>query len=301
MSSIALSDAFSAAVRESLARLREGEARVRESRDLEGIHLMRTSARRLRSAVKYLGAQLPKPVRRRLQTGLRDLMGALGPARDVDVLRDAIRRTEGLEPQDAARLDAAAAVRLQRALKRMEAALGAEAYPALLSELEAAVSTPGDAVPASRAGASRILAALEDVVALRPTSWEGAEEERLHDLRKSVKRLRYALEAFRPAYGKPVERMIERCRDLQEALGAVQDVAMFSGLLKGVRSFAAGQFLATVRARVAAVRTALPDLWDRAFRGRTARRLGAHLLARMVRPEAPPAAEAPAPADADAA
>jgi hypothetical protein len=47
--------------------------------------------------------------------------------------------------------------------------------------------------------------------------------EALHDLRISAKRLRYTLELFRPQFGKPGERQIERVKAIQEALGTLHD------------------------------------------------------------------------------
>ena len=105
----------------------------------------------------------------------------------------------------------------------------------------------------------------------------------------------YALEAFAPAYGRPVARQVERCRDLQESLGVLQDAAVFASQLKGLRTFVAGQFIATMRARADGHLQELPAVWDRAFPSKGMARLGGHLLRRAVkspkRPEAPAAAD----------
>lgn len=47
--------------------------------------------------------------------------------------------------------------------------------------------------------------------------------EALHDLRISAKRLRYTLELFRPQFGKPGQRQIERVKAIQEVLGTLHD------------------------------------------------------------------------------
>jgi len=283
-----LHSCFSDAVAESLRRLREGETQVREQGDLEGVHLMRTSLRRLRSSVRFLGTHLPGSRRRGLQDGLRDLMNRLGAVRDLDVLKQAVTATPGVESRDAESLAVRVDRRLQVAHEKMMATLDAPDYAALLADVEAARGEPAEADRACTAGPGRIFKALSEASAQAPAAWEGAEDEALHDARKGVKRLRYALEAFKPAYGKPMDRMIERCRDLQEALGAVQDVATFGRLLSDTRSFAAGQFLATVRARAEAERSRVPRLWKRVFGPKSLARLGSHLFRR--------AAEAPAPA-----
>ncbi len=295
MDALRLSDAFAAAARDSLDRLREGEARVRAD-DLEGLHLMRTAARRLRAGVAHLGRHLPRERRSALKDGLRRLMRILGAVRDLDVLRGAVASTP-LSPADADTLRTRAWRRMQRPMARMRQELDGDAYRALLASVAEAIATPAAATRATDAGPGRLWSAIRETLAGRPADWS-AGEAALHELRKSVKRLRYALEAFAPAYGRPVVRMIERCRDLQEALGAIQDAATFASTLRGCRTFAAGQFLATVAARADAVRADLPRLWRRAFGPRRLARLGAHLLRRAA--EAAPV-EAPAVGEASVA
>ncbi len=290
-----LSAAFSAAVRESLAKLREGEVRVREARDLEGVHLMRTSARRLRSAVQHLGGHLPGGERRRLGRALKDLMTVLSPVRDLDVLVHAVGASEVLAPADSESLKSGALSELAGPVRLMTEHLDGPDHAKLLADLEAAAAAPGDGSTVSTSGPKRLLKAVGAVLAGRPDDWAKAGDEALHELRKDVKRLRYALEAFRPSYGRPVAELVERCRDLQEALGAIQDAAAFAGTLRNLRTFAAGQFLAAERMRAVGRREELPGLWKRAFGPKMLGRLGAHLLRRCARPARAAEESAPAP------
>lgn len=291
MSDLTLAGSFSTATREHLARLREGEEKVRVDGDLEGVHLMRTSCRRLRATVKFLGDPLPGKIRKRLQNGLRELMTALGGVRDLDVLRQALDTVPGMETGEGEELKESVEERLSGATERMQAVLDGDEYPRLLRDLEAAAAVADDGVPACRVGPTRIGAALSGVLELQPADWSAAPEESLHDLRKSVKKLRYALEAFAPAYGKPVTRAIERCRTLQEALGTIQDAAAFSEHLKEARSFAAGQFIATLKARSGRELESLPSLWKKTFGPKGLSRLGAHLFRRTVRVSSPKVSE----------
>lgn len=287
-----LAATFSQAATQHLERLREGERMVREAGDLEGVHLMRTSCRRLRATVKYLGDHLARTERESLLTSLRSFMTALSPVRDLDVLKHAIEGTPAMAPQDVAALKSGVDNLLAPAQRRMTDALGGTDYARLVKELERAVHVPTAPLPASLVAPARIGKALADVLRLKPADWAAAEDEALHDLRKGVKKLRYALEAFAPAYGRPVARAIERCRDLQESLGTLQDAAVFATHLQGVRTFAAGQFLATMRARADAGIEALPALWTRAFGPKGLERLGGHLFRRAVKRAAARVAEA---------
>lgn len=56
--------------------------------------------------------------------------------------------------------------------------------------------------------------------------------EDYHDLRKKGKRLRYAIEPLRGIYGKPAEKMVDSLKQAQDDLGGLQDLIVFSDLMK---------------------------------------------------------------------
>src|SRR5262245_28772039 len=130
-SSLTLAESFAKAASQHLERLKEGEKQVREAGDLEGVHLMRTSCRRLRATVKYLGDHLRRADRKTLQGSLRSLMGALGPVRDLDVMGRAISEAPGIEPSEAAALAASVAEQVAPATARMNEALAGDDYARL--------------------------------------------------------------------------------------------------------------------------------------------------------------------------
>lgn len=280
--------AFAAAVSANVDRLLEGERMVVVENDLKGVHLMRTSCRRLRATVKYLGTALPGKSRRALQGGLRGLMGSLGRVRDLDVLRSALDTVPALAAPEAGEMKRAVEER------RDAAALEAKGLEvrALAADLKRAAEVAVDDRPMTWEAPGRVSEALSESLRLQPADWATAPEESLHDLRKAVKKIRYALEAFAPAYGRPVAKAIERCRDLQECLGVIQDASAFGSMLQESPSFWSGQFLATVRARPDRERELhLPALWAKAFGPKALARLGAHLFRRTLRPERPVAVE----------
>lgn len=280
---LTLAEGYSKAARQHLDRLREGEEKIRTDGDLEGVHLMRTSCRRLRATVKYLGDHLSRDDRRMLKQGLKEFMAALGPVRDLDVLRGAIGSVESLDPREAEALREEVEERLAIAAQRMEGALDGKEYADLRAQLEGSLQTATADVLVTLEGPIRIGSAITDVLRSKPGDWAAASDESLHTLRKSVKKLRYALEAFAPAYGRPVSRQIDRCRDLQEALGNLQDAAVFGSCLKGIRTFAAGQFIATIRGRADARLQQLPELWEKCLGPKLLSRLGGHLFRRATR------------------
>jgi CHAD domain-containing protein len=288
-----LHTAFADAVASHVDRLKEGERLVLVDSDLKGVHLMRTSCRRLRATVKYLGSALPGKTRRSLQDGLRALMGSLGRVRDLDVLLGALGTVPALAVPEAGDLRRSVEERRDRAATETRGVLEAPEYRALLADLKSAAEAGIDARAVTAEAPGRVAEALSASLTLKPADWAAAPEETLHDLRKAVKKVRYALEAFAPAYGRPVAKAIERCRDLQESLGVIQDASAFGVLLQETPTFWSGQFLATVRARADRERELrLPGLWEKAFGVKAVGRLGEHLFRRAVRSK-PAAAEPP--------
>jgi CHAD domain-containing protein len=274
---------FASAARDQVGKLKEGEAAFRSSADPEGIHVMRTAARRLRAALRFLGTHLDSSERSSLKIRLRTLMRILGPVRDLHVLVDAVRGLAELPADEANQLIKSIEERGERPAAAAVAYLNGEEYRDLLADLETSCRDSGSGTPATAEAPGRLFRAIGEALARRPASWESAPDEDLHEIRKSVKRLRYALEAYRPAFGRPLATAAERCRGLQEALGQVQDVAAFDSVLRSHRTFAAGQFLACARMRAAGARGLLEDLWRRALGPKALGRLGAHLMRRAAR------------------
>ena len=264
-------------------KLKEGETAYRATGDPEGVHTMRTAARRLRSSVRFLAGHLDSPMRNKLKIRLRTLMRVLGPVRDLHVLVEAVRGMAELPAEEATQLSESVVKRGERPAAAAIAYLDGEEYRSLLADLDTACRADVAGFPATTEAPGRLFRAIGEALAHRPASWDSAPDEHLHEARKSVKRLRYALEAFRPAYGRPMAEAVERCRGLQEALGKIQDASAFDSALRGHRTFAAGQFLACARMRAAGARGLLENLWRRALGPKALGRLGAHLMRRAAR------------------
>ena len=68
--------------------------------EVKAIHDMRVGIRRLRVALSNFATCLPKEDRRRLRMILEHLARALGGARDLDVMIDALRSEQANKPDD---------------------------------------------------------------------------------------------------------------------------------------------------------------------------------------------------------
>ena len=210
------------------------EAPLAERGDVEGVHRMRAAIRKTRSLLVLFGPELEPHAAERFNANLRELGQALGRGRDWDVLLTetlaAARKhsVDGvLEPlireAELARSDA------QQAVAREVGGLGPTR---LLLGLAAWVSEPGWFVGRhpERSLASRLpkmLGRLEHKVRQRSKRIDQGDPEALHGLRKSMKKLRYALEFVRSLYPeKEVESYLRPLKSVLSELGQVNDASV---------------------------------------------------------------------------
>jgi CHAD domain-containing protein len=214
--------------------------------DGEAVHKMRVAIRRLRSALRTFSPVLDKASVRWLRDELGWLGGALGPVRDVDVLRSHLETLLETVPSS----DLLGPVRdelgtyftetRQKALTEALGALRSERYLELLDVLRA-VSLAPPARPGARQSinkaAPRLLRRDLERVARRVEAAaaleDGAQHERaLHEVRKAAKGMRYAAETFEPVIGKPARRIAQRFVAIHEMLGTGQDAVVARDLLR---------------------------------------------------------------------
>ncbi len=255
------------------------DPRVRRSRP-DAVHQMRVACRRLRSALKVFEPLLEPTWSRPLRDELGWLAGALGAARDGEVLEERLLAALAALP-DAADSDAAAAVvhrafdaRLVDALAEALAALRSDRYLTLLDVLvdaarepllnEAADAPCRAALPPLVAKSWRRLA--RDVDALELDGHDDA----WHEARIAAKRARYACESVAPALGAPARRLAKRLEVVTELLGEHQDASIaaetvralaHTGRVSGRAGFALGLLHGAQRDAVHATRLRLVAVW----------------------------------------
>jgi len=242
--------------------LRAHEPGVRSGADPEELHQMRTATRRLRADLRTVREIFDPDEVARLRGELRWLGTTLGAARDADVQRDYLRGLDGLTPAETVLI-----ARLLQALERERArtrvavlaALDTPRYQRLLRELDARIQHPPLVTEdfALRDVAAAAFARLRRTVEDLP---ETPSDRALHAVRLAVKRARYAGElALR---GRPVQRFVDKARELQDILGEHQDASITARRLRG----------AFGRARGAAARAAVRRLLHRQRARRAAAR-----------------------------
>lgn len=277
------------AIRSGVRRLLAQDVRVRLGRD-DGVHQMRVACRRLRSDLGTFAPLLAPGAYDQLREELAWLAGALGAARDLEVLRERLATTmqadplAPLDPAVFARLDALLGARERAALEAVGSALDDERYVRLLEDAVAAAREPATA-PAASGPAKQVLPALvavsvaeldDKVDRMRPLG----PDHRWHTARIRAKRARYAAEAAATALGSPAAALATALADVQGLLGDHQDSAVAAGEVLAVAAshpddtelvLLCGRLAERERAGVRGCRGAFPAVWRTASTGKVRR------------------------------
>jgi inorganic triphosphatase YgiF len=223
------------------------------SDDAEGPHQLRVGLRRFRTAAAVFRDALGGPALDALSAEARSLAAAVGAVRDLDVLAgEAAGPLVAADPGFDALL-AALGARREDARAAMRARLAAPATVGFLFDLGAFVEArgwvrPTDfdqsvalAAPVSASAGAALDRAWRKAAKLgRAIETLGWEER--HELRKRLKKLRYAVEFFAGLYApRKAEPFLKLLRKLQDDFGALQDVAMARAALTGQGAPGAGE------------------------------------------------------------
>jgi triphosphatase len=241
-------EAFQALGNTGLGRLCVAAETLAELPGPEAVHNLRVAARRLRALIKLFrpvtGELAAKPV----SEALKALADALGPARDLDVyIAGAWRPAAEADPQPVeglAALGKALVEAQQAAYARALEAAAPERFGPLALDIAAWLET-GDWLedpervqdrgqPAKAFAAHRLKKFSKDVLA-RGADLDALDPEARHRLRIRGKGLRYAIDALAPLFTdhpKRLERWSAATRDLQDALGGLNDQALGADLAR---------------------------------------------------------------------
>jgi triphosphatase len=224
--------------RSCLTHLLRNEAAVLSAQP-EGVHQMRVAVRRIRSAVSSLKEVLPADDRRWVGEELGWLGGALGPARNLDVLTSELLQAARAGLRDEPGWDDLAALldRLRRtAYDRVRVEILSERYTATMlrlsrwfeaggwrarpeSETTALLSCPIDKI------APRVFDRRRRRVRQRSRGFDRLTPRERHKLRIATKKLRYTSELFGSLFNEDdLRKFVGKLKRLQDDLGYANDV-----------------------------------------------------------------------------
>jgi CHAD domain-containing protein len=217
--------------------------------DTEFLHDLRVAVRRSRSALKLAGQVLPPGTRARFAPEFKWLGDLTTLTRDLDVyllgLPAMTAALIGAPPSDldpfGEHLRRSRAQARRDLLRGLRSARFARLRQDWRGVLEAAAQRPRRKPPAADLAAdlaaASIAAAHRKVLAGGAAITPDSPPERLHDLRKRCKELRYALEIFASLHAPDAQwRAVKELKGLQDCLGEYQDTEVQRAEL---RAFAA--------------------------------------------------------------
>jgi triphosphatase len=235
---MAPADACRAILWECLAHLQGNHDAVLLAQDSEGIHQMRVSLRRMRSAMGLFAAVMP-PVDT-LKEEIRWLASTLGEARDLDVFIE-----DTLPPLQAAlahpgleELAKRARKQADKARQEVRSALESQRYQRLLLQLGVWMESPAPALPGQDLAsfASDLLSRRHRQLRRNGKHCMKQSAEERHTLRISAKKLRYAAEFLGSLYKPDSSRsFLRRLTRLLGLLGELNDLAATERLLASLQ------------------------------------------------------------------
>jgi CHAD domain-containing protein len=209
--------------------------------DAESLHKARVATRRLRETLPIVASGHKG---RRLDRDVRRITRALGPVRELDVALEMLGKLEV-----SADVPAAAVARLRQVLADERRVLREEMVRRLarvdlrklrkrLSAAQKRANKPGRSV--SKAAEAR---SARERTGRRAEQLRGAMEsagglylpDRLHRVRVSVKKLRYALELSTKFGGARAPRKLHTLRKVQDLLGHLHDLEVLIARTRGVQ------------------------------------------------------------------
>jgi CHAD domain-containing protein len=209
---------------------------IRRRRNIEDVHDIRVSSRRLRACLNIFTDTFPPKKLKIWQRDIKSVTKAYGKVRDLDVQLDWIERMASAV-QDKKLLPGIRRVRLRLRQKRQvgEAEMQQVTRTILespsLMEMQAwaeLVLNAGQADSAPKnqlfqLGYEQIQKRLDEFLFFEVFLFDPSRVAELHQMRITAKRLRYALEIFSNLYQGKIDFALEIARQSQQMLGEIHD------------------------------------------------------------------------------
>jgi len=226
-------------LRTKLEEMCEGRDAALDWSDIEGVHAMRVSSRRLRSALRDFAPYLPKKISAK---SLREAARALGAVRDEDVAIVMMEKL-GAEASDEVRAgvellaeerrrrreearDALKKAITETALKELQENFGAKLERATRESGRKTTRLKRNSADGMRfhlAGGEIILARFRELEGMSRSLYQPFVTEPLHRMRIAAKRLRYSIELHTQCWGEQLAPFAKEVGNLQDSLGELHD------------------------------------------------------------------------------
>jgi CHAD domain-containing protein len=243
LESVTPQDAMAEAGRKALlaefVKMLQHETGSRTGDDIEDVHQMRVSIRRMRSTFSLLSPYYRRKVADSFTSQLRKVARALGEVRDLDVLMDDLMSLQSsLKGEKQAAIQGILAeVEQQRTAARNDLvkALDAKSYRRLVKDFSRFLTSAGKGAQSHDDNVTpyqvrHVLPVMISerlaVVRAYETVLDSADFETLHGLRIEFKRLRYAVALFQEVLGTQIDDFIDELKQIQDHLGRLNDIVV---------------------------------------------------------------------------
>lgn len=213
---------------------------VRTSEDIEVIHNMRVSLRRLWAAMTSFSHYFNQKKFFRLSQKTRTLARKLGQVRDLDVLIELLEKhSKHLEEKSSTTLTISYLVsqwqseRLKyrsKLFKYLEKLANKEFERKFLTFFDSITQNKYKESKKTKNEKKIFLDTLKNFYRHAPK--ENFSSERLHQLRIAAKKLRYSLEFYEICFNQPLTSYLKTLKEIQELLGDLHDCDVMVELLK---------------------------------------------------------------------
>ena len=240
------SEALATILQHNLDYMLQWEQTARSWEDIEGVHQVRVSLRRVRSAITLFRPAIPKNVTKTWRKELQWVSGQLGLARDLDVFIDeGLSAIEGKFPfKGEKKLMTLARAHREKAYKEQVCAmLESERYAHFKNDFMNWALERGwekDELEEKERHnqqmglvqfARNLLDKQERVVLKAGSRIDRKSPEQMHRLRIECKKLRYAADFFQPLFNGVTE-FVGYLKGIQDILGVMNDVSIMHQLLE---------------------------------------------------------------------
>jgi CHAD domain-containing protein len=238
------------------------------------VHDLRVAIRRLKAVLKSLAPCFPGREARRVDLGLKRIMGLAGEVRNRDIGVELLVKMSGpaATPQ-VIRFEnerVAAASNLAKALQAIQRSGTPANWHNMLHKARKRQRTEQEfcVIPAD-ATAARLLPEIADKHFKRgeKAATQKISSRKLHRFRIATKKFRYTLDLFAPFYGESVANLISELKHIQTLLGDLNDYETIRGMVRSSapESDEATQISAEIRKKRQEKAAEFREHWRKAF------------------------------------
>lgn len=264
---IELSALLDNSINSNIKNLKKIVVEVSKNREPEAVHDMRVTTRRLREAVKVCG-DLNLVDSKHISAKFKKLFKALGKKRDLDIFSAFVTsRVDAQSP-----LSKKLKEQIDKAQKHIITAIKSAYFTKLLNDLNEIKAVKSKEETILKLSIKRLQKALKNVHKIATSINSKTDDKTLHQLRISIKKLRYLCELLEPYFKSNIfslNSLIDESKNIQTILGYHQDAIIGMNRLKHYKKELTAKELKGIREDFEKVRRDTRHSFFKAWKSKT--------------------------------